>query len=125
MNIEVRFLRARVEGERHHCHETILRNVQKAPGDIFWEIDRKEFDKLMATKKRTPSRFGWDSISSLQVCWRGWAPNSFCGPVPAQLAASSTVFIPKSSAVDNNGRVSVDTMYPSTGNLCSRFFWRG
>ena len=25
---------ARVEGERHHVHETILRYVQKAPDDI-------------------------------------------------------------------------------------------
>ena len=31
----------RAEGERHHCHETILRYVQKAPDDIRWETDRK------------------------------------------------------------------------------------
>ena len=42
---------ARVEGERHHSHEFILRYVQKAPDDIRWEIDRGEFDELLATKK--------------------------------------------------------------------------
>ena len=42
VNFEVRFLRPRVEGERHHCHETILRYVRKAPDDISWEIDHKE-----------------------------------------------------------------------------------
>ena len=39
---------ARIEGERHHCYETI---VLKAPDDIRWEIDRNEFDELIATKK--------------------------------------------------------------------------
>ena len=28
---------ARTEGERHHCHETILEYVQKAPDDIQWK----------------------------------------------------------------------------------------
>ena len=45
---------ARIEGERHHCHETILRYVQKAPDDIRWKIDRSEFDELTATKKNAP-----------------------------------------------------------------------
>ena len=30
---------ARVEGERHHCHEIILGYVQNAPDDIRQEID--------------------------------------------------------------------------------------
>ena len=42
---------ARIEGERHHLHETILRYVQEAFDDIRWEIDRNEFDELMITKK--------------------------------------------------------------------------
>ena len=41
---------ARVEGEQHHCHETIFEYVQKAPHDIRWEMDKNEFDELMATK---------------------------------------------------------------------------
>ena len=44
---------ARIEGERHHCHETILRYVQKAPDDTRWEIDKNEFDKLMAAKEES------------------------------------------------------------------------
>ena len=42
---------ARIEGERHHCHEIMLGYVQKAPDDIRWEIVRNEFDELMVTKK--------------------------------------------------------------------------
>ena len=44
---------ARVEGQRHHHYEDILRYVQKAPGDIRWEIDKNEFDELMATQKKS------------------------------------------------------------------------
>ena len=47
---------ARIEGERHHCHEAILRYVLKAPDDTRWEIDRNEFDELLATKKRIRSK---------------------------------------------------------------------
>ena len=46
----IRFLRP-VSRWRHHCHETILGHVQKAPDDIRWEIDRHEFDEMMASKK--------------------------------------------------------------------------
>ena len=48
-----RMFQARIEGERHHCHENILRYVQKALDDICWEIDRNEFDELMAAKKES------------------------------------------------------------------------
>ena len=37
----------------HHCYETVLRSVQKEPDYTRWEIDRNEFDGLMATKKLT------------------------------------------------------------------------
>ena len=39
---------ARAEGERHHCHETILQYVQKAPDDT-----QRETDEMMATKKES------------------------------------------------------------------------
>ena len=42
---------ARIDDERHHFHETVLRNVQKAPDDIRWEIDKNDFDELLATIK--------------------------------------------------------------------------
>ena len=44
---------ARVEGERHPAQETILGYVQNAPDDIGWEIDRNEFDELVATQSES------------------------------------------------------------------------
>ena len=38
---------------KHHCHETLLRYLQKAPDDILWEIDGNEFDELMATERKS------------------------------------------------------------------------
>ena len=106
-------LQARIEVERHHLRETILRYVQKAPDDIRWEIDRNKFDELQATKKESAP--GPDGIPySLYRCAGGLGSQFLYkaykhviegGPVPAQFAASRTVFIPKSSDVDNNGRV--------------------
>ena len=87
--------------------------AQKALDDIRWEIDRDEFDELMASKKGIRSRSRWDSMQSLQVCWRvgfSFFYNAYKyrvegGPVPTQFAASRTVFIPKTSDIDNNGFV--------------------
>ena len=96
----------RIEGERHHCHETTLRYVQKAPDDIRWKIDKNEFDELMATKKKKTAP-GTDGIPySLCRCAGGLGSrflyNAYKhaiegGPVPALFAASRTVFIPKPS----------------------------
>ena len=44
---------SRIEDERHHVHETILDYVQKAPDDIQWEIDKREFDEMIAAKKES------------------------------------------------------------------------
>ena len=44
---------SRSEGERHHSHETLLEYVQKAPEDIQWVIDKREFDEIIATKKES------------------------------------------------------------------------
>ena len=46
-----RIFQARIEVQRHHLHETILRYDQKAPDDIRWEIDRNEFNEIMAAKR--------------------------------------------------------------------------
>ena len=53
VNIGVQSFGARVDGERHRHCENILRYVQKAPDDIRWELDKNEFDELMATKKES------------------------------------------------------------------------
>ena len=93
---------ARIEGDRQHCHEIILGYVQKAPDDIRWEIDRNEFDKLMATKRESAS--GPVGVPySICRCAGGLGSQFFFhvykrvlegGAVPAHFAASRTVFIP-------------------------------
>ena len=60
----------RVEGERHHCHETLLGYFQKALDEKQWEIAKNEFDEIMATQKRICSWPRWDFIQPLQVCRR-------------------------------------------------------
>ena len=65
----------RVEGQRHHHYENILRYVQQAPDDIRWVIDKNEFDELMATKKESAP--GPDGIPySLYRCAGDWDLNS-------------------------------------------------
>ena len=101
------------EGEPHPCNETILRYVQKTPDDIRWEIDRNEFDELLATKKESapgPDGIPYSSYRcagglGFQFSYNAYNHVIEGGPVPAQLAASRTAFIPKSSDVDNNGRI--------------------
>ena len=44
---------ARVEGQRHHHYENILRYVQKAPNDIRCQVDRNKFDEPMVVKKES------------------------------------------------------------------------
>ena len=99
---------ARSEGERHHHKETILRYVQKAPDDICWEIYINEFDELMATKESAPDPDGIPY--GLYRCAGGLGSSAHKhvlegGAIPALFAESRNVFIPKSSDVDNNGRI--------------------
>ena len=104
---------ARNEGERHHHYENILRYVQKDPDDIRWEIDGNEFDELMATNKESAP--GPDGMPlSLNRCAGGLGSqflfNAYKhvlegGTIPALFAESRTVFIPKSSDVDDSGRI--------------------
>ena len=118
---------ARVEGPRHHQYEDILRIVQKAPDDIRWTIDKTEFDELTAKKK--DSAPGPDGISyGAFRCARGLGSqflfNAYRsllggGTVPEHFAESGTVFIPKTSDIDDNGRIirSPDALRPLT--LCN------
>ena len=118
---------ARADGERHFCHETLLRYVQKAAGDKQWEIDTHEFDDMMATKKFAPGPEGFSIVSTgerqglgsqflfdaCQCVLEGVA-------VPAYFAASRTVFIPKFSDVDDNGLIArpLDALHPWTLCYC-------
>ena len=106
-----KIFQSRNEEERHHAHETILEYVQKAPDDIRWEIDKREFDGMMATKKESAP--GLDGIPCTIYRGAGGLGSQFLfdaykrvlegGVVPAHFGASRTVVIPKSSDVDDNG----------------------
>ena len=121
MNIGVLFFEARIEGERHHCHETILRYVQKAPDDIRWEIDRNEFDELLATKKESAP--GPDGIPfRVYRCAGGLGSQFLCNAFKQFrrcLPRAGLFSFPKSSDVDNNGRIvrSPEALRPLT--LCN------
>ena len=104
---------ARDEGPRHHQHEDVLRCVQKAPDDIRWTIDQAEFDDLLALKKDSAS--GPDGIPHgacrcadglgskfLLNAYRAVLEGS---AIPDCFAESRTVFIPKTSGIDDNGRI--------------------
>ena len=102
--------KARVEGPRHHQYENFLRFVQKAPDDIRWTIDKTEFDELTAMKK--DSAPGPDGIPYGAYRCAGNLGSQFLfnahraplkgGAVPDHFAESRTVFIPKTSDIDDN-----------------------
>ena len=116
-----------MEGPRHHQHEDILRYVQQAPDDIRWTIDKTEFDDLTALKK--DSAPGPDGIPYGAYKCAGNLGSQFPfnayrallegGTVPDHFAESRTVFIPKTSDIDDNGRIirSPDAFRPLT--LCN------
>ena len=103
---------APVEGPRHHQFENLLQYVQKAPDDIRWVIDRNEFDELIAMKK--DSAPGPDGIPYGAKRCAGGLGSQFLfnackyllegGTLPEHFAESRTVFIPKTSDIDDNGR---------------------
>ena len=66
----------RVKGPRQHQYENILRDVQKAPGDIRWVFDKNECDELVSTKKesaRCARRIGFaGSVQRIQTSAGGW-----------------------------------------------------
>ena len=90
---------SRTEGERPHWYETILQYVQKASDDIQWEIDKREFDEMMATKKESAP--GPDGIPcSIYRCAEGLCSqflfNAYKhvlegGTIPALFAESRSV----------------------------------
>ena len=118
---------ARGEGPRHGQHKEVLRYVQKALADFSWTIDRAEFDELVALKK--DSAPGPDGIPYGVFWCAGGLGAHFLfntykylvegGAVPEQFAISRTVFIPKFSDIDDNGRIirSPEALRPFT--LCN------
>ena len=118
---------ARVEGPRRHQHEDILRYVQKAPDDIRWTINKTEFDELIALKNDSAPGPGGipcgayrcaENLGS-QFLFNDYRSILEGGAVPDCFAKSRTVFIPKTSDIDDNGRTirSPDALRPLT--LCN------
>ena len=117
---------ARVEGPRYHQYVDILRCVQKAPDDIRWTIDRTGFDELIAMKK--------DSVPGLDgiPCGAFWcagglgslflfnAYRDLLGGGPEHFAEGRTVLIPKTSDIDDSGRIirPPDALRPLTQCNC-------
>ena len=101
---------AREEGPRHHQQEDILRYVQQAPDDISWTIDQTEFDDLFALKKYwAPGPDGiphgaYRCAGGLGLKFLFDAYRAFLegGAVPDCFAESRTVFITKTSDIDDN-----------------------
>ena len=118
---------AREEGPRHQQHEDILRYVQHAPDDINWTIDQTEFDELFALKK--DSAPGPDGIPYGIYRCAGGLGSKFLfhaykavlegSAIPDCFAESRTVFIPKTSDMNDLGRIirSPDALRPLT--LCN------
>ena len=118
---------ARDEGPRHHQHEVILRFVQHAPDDIRWTIDKTEFDDLLALKKdwapspdgtrygvyRCAGGLGSKFLYAYQAVLEG-------SSIPDCFAVSRTIFIPKTSDIDDLGRIirSPDALRPLTSCNC-------
>ena len=118
---------ARVEGPRHHQHEDVFRYVQQAPDDIRWTLYRTEFDELIAMK--TDSAPGADGIrygpfrcageTGLTVLFNAYRYLLGGETSPEHFAESRTVFIPKTSDINDKGRIfrSPDALRPLT--LCN------
>ena len=85
-----------------------MRDVQKAPDDTRLEIDRNEFDG--GSLCRCAGGLG------SQVLFNAYKHVIEGGATPALFAESRIVFIPKSSDVDNNGRIvrSLEALRPLT-----------
>ena len=104
----------------------VSRFVQKAPDDIRWTINRTDFNELIAVKK--DSAPGLDGIPYGAYRCAGSLGSQFLfnayrslegGTVPEHIAESRTVFIPKTSDIDDNVRLirSPDALRPLT--LCN------
>ena len=118
---------AREEGPRHHQHEDVLRYVQQDPDDISWTVDQDEFDDLLVLKKdSTPSP---DGIPHGAYRCAGGLGSKFLfnaykavlegSAIPECFAESRTVFTPKTTDIDDHGRIirSPDALRPLT--LCN------
>ena len=111
-----------MEGPRHLQHEDIFRYVQQALDDIRWTIEKTEFDELIAMKKDSAPGpdgipYGGSGVAfSLFNAYRSLLEG---GAVPEHSAESRTVFIPKTSDIDDNVRIirSLDALRPLT--LCN------
>ena len=100
-NYREKIFESRIEGERQTAHETSLGVARQATEDI---------------QKDQPTRTGGIPNGFQMRCWIGFPLIVRCTKC---FAASRTVFIPKSSIVDDNGLIvrSPDALRPLT--LCN------
>ena len=97
------FFEARTEDERHHAHETILEYVQKAPEDIQCEIDKREFDEMIATKNPLLDQIVFHTVSSsVRV---GWGLTSCAMLIHACLRVALSPHTFGEQDVDDNGLI--------------------
>ena len=101
-----------------------MRYVQQAPNDISWTIDQDEFDDLLALKKYAAP--GPDGIPhgacrcagglGLKFLFNAYQAVLEESAIPDCFAESRTVFIPKTSDIDDNGKIilSPDALRPLT-----------
>ena len=90
-----------------------LRYVQKAPDDIRWTVDKTEFDDLIALQKDSapdPDGIPYGAYRSAgnlgsQFLFHAYRALLEGGTVPELFAESRTVFILKTSDIDDNGRI--------------------
>ena len=100
---------------------------KKAQEDILWEIDKREFDEMIATKKESdPGPYGipysiyrWAGGLGSHLLFNAYKRVLESGFVSTHFAASRTVFIPKSATVDDKWFIvrSPDALRPLT--LCN------
>ena len=121
------FVQARVRDYQDQSCEITLGYVQRALGDIQWTFCKEQFGEMRAAKKK--SAFGTDGLpySVRQCAGEIGSQLLFAANTqlldgifpPTSFAASTTVPIPKSIAVNDQGRIvrSLDSLRPLT--LCN------
>ena len=105
---------------------TRTNQVEGSPDDIRWMVTKEEFDDILAKKRicSWPRRHPYSVYRcaggiGTQFLFNAYRFVADAGAVPPRFAASRTVFIPKTSTVDDNGRIvrSPDALRPLT--LCN------
>ena len=109
---------ARIEGETHHCHETILRYVGKSTEMNLTNFGPQQKESAPGPDGIPYSFYRCAGGLGSQFLYNAYKHVLEGGAIPAFFPESRTVFLRKSSDVDNNGRIvrSPEALRPLT--LC-------